>query len=56
MELEELAEPDWSAEERANGRRLPDGDAGSWAADAGWPDEWADDDDPAPDWVDAYEL
>ena len=56
MELEELAEPDWSADERLDGRKAANEDAGNWTDDANWPDELADNDDAASDWVDAYEL
>lgn len=56
MELEVHAEPDWLAEERANPGCLPGEEGSCRATDASWPDEWAGDDDPATDWVDAYEL
>ena len=50
MELEEMAEPDWSAEEFAERYDECGSERSDWASD--YP-IWTDDD---PDWVDAYEL
>jgi hypothetical protein len=51
MELEEIAEPDWLAEEAQAQRLEPEHEPTEWAGD--YP-TWRDDEVPV--WVDAYEL